>query len=109
MAGYADLDGRWRMVTLRARNVSEAKAERDELLAKHRRGELAPVTTVTVAELVAEYLAHLEALVAAGERAERTVERYWSHLEGHVALALGRVQVRKLTADHVALSGADLS
>jgi integrase len=103
MAGYADLDGRWRMVTLRARNVSEAKAERDELLAKHRRGELAPVTTVTVAELVAEYLAHLEALVAAGERAERTVERYQSHLEAHVVPALGRVQVRKLTADHVAL------
>lgn len=73
------------------------------MLAKHRRGELAPVTTVTVAELVAGYLVHLEALVAAGERGERTVERYRSHLEGHVVPALGRVQVRKLTADHLAL------
>ena len=35
--------------------------------------EIAPVSTVTVAELAAEYLLHLESLVVAGERAERTV------------------------------------
>ena len=90
-------------VTLRARDVNSGQGGEGRPLAKHRRGELAPATTVTVAELVAEYLAHLEALVAAGERAERTVERYRSHLEGHVVPALGRVQVRKLTADHLAL------
>ena len=53
-----------------------AKGERDEFLAKRRRGEIAPVSKVTLAEFIDEYLDHLASLVAAGERAERTLERY---------------------------------
>jgi integrase len=100
--GYADLDGRWRMVTLNARTRREARVERDEFLAKLHRGEIAPPSTITLGEFIEEYLAHLDSLVAAGERAERTVERYRSHLNGHVVPLLGRVQLRKLTADHIA-------
>jgi integrase len=90
------------MKTLRARTRTEAKAERDAFLAKHRRGEIAAPTRLTVGECVADYLAHLDSLVAAGERAERTVERYRSHLEGHVVPVLGSVQIQKITADHLA-------
>jgi site-specific recombinase XerD len=57
---------------------------------------------LTVADCVAEYLAHLESLVRAGERTERTVERYRSHLEGHVLPELGHIPIQKVTADHVA-------
>lgn len=102
LVGYADANGTWRMRTLRARTRTEAKAERDAFLAKQRRGEIAVPTKLTVAECVADYLAHLESLVAAGERAERTVERYRSHLEGHVIPVLGERQIQRVTADQVA-------
>jgi integrase len=55
-----------------------------------------------VLELVEEYLAGQDALVASGERAERTVERYRQHLEGHVVPALGEVPVQKLTPERLA-------
>src|SRR6476620_2134467 len=64
-----------------ASNRTEAKAERDEFLAKQRRGEIAPPTKITFAEVATEFLASFEALVAAGERAERTLERYRSALD----------------------------
>jgi integrase len=102
VVGYLDDGGTWRMVTLRARTRTEAKAERDEYLAKLRRGEIAPVSKLTLAEFIDEYLEHFASLVAAGERAERTLERYRSHLDGHVVPLLGHVQLRKLSADHLA-------
>ena len=102
VVGYLEDGGGWRMVTLQARNRTEAKGERDEFLAKRRRGEIAPVSKITLAEFIDEYLDHLASLVAAGERAERTLERYRSHLEGHVVPAIGHLQLRKLSADHLA-------
>lgn len=38
----------------------------------------------------------------AGERAERTVQRYREHLNGHVVPEIGRIPIQKLTADHIA-------
>jgi integrase len=102
VVGFLDHGDKWRMVTLRARTRTEARAERDEHLAKLRRGEIAPVSKVTLGKFIDEYLEHLSSLVAAGERAERTLERYRSHLEGHVVPLLGQVQLRKLSADHLA-------
>ena len=52
--------------------------------------------------MIDEYLAGQDALVASGERAERTVERYRQHLEGHVAPRLGTVPVQKLTPERLA-------
>jgi hypothetical protein len=52
--GYADAHGAWRMKTLRARTRTEAKAERDEFLAKQRRGEIAVPMKLTVAECVVD-------------------------------------------------------
>jgi integrase-like protein len=65
------------------------------------RGEQAPRSLITLSELAEDYL-ELRALVAAGERGERTLERYEHHLRKHVLPALGRVQVQKLTADQLA-------
>jgi hypothetical protein len=102
LVGYADVDGAWRMKTLKARTRTEARAERDEFLASLRRGEIVVPSRVTVREVIDEYLAGLDALVASGERAERTVERYRQHLEGHVAPKLGHVPVQKLTPERLA-------
>jgi integrase len=100
--GFTDSMGRWRIKTLRACNRTEAKAERDEFLAKQRRGEIAPPTKITFAEVAAEFLASFEALVAAGERAERTLERYRSALDLHVIPTIGERQIQKVTADQLA-------
>ncbi len=100
--GYADANGVWRMKTLRAATRTEAKAERDEFLGKHRRGEIAPPSKITFAEVAEEFLASFGALVAAGERAERTLERYRSALDLHVIPVLGERQIQKITADQLA-------
>lgn len=100
--GFNDLDGRWRMVTLKARNRTEARAERDDLLAKHRRGEVAAPSKITLGEIAAEYLQSVEELVAAEELGERTLERYRHALNHHVVPALGTTPIQKLTADHLA-------
>ena len=102
LVGFADTAGRWRIKTLRARTRTDAKVERDEFLSKLRRGQLAAPSKVTFGEAAEEYLAGLDASVAAGERAARTAERYRQHLEGHVLPALGTVQLQKLTPDQIA-------
>jgi integrase len=102
LVGYADETGAWRVVTLKARTRTEAKAERDAFLAKHRRGDVPVPSKLTVADCVAEYLRHIESLVQAGERTERTVERYRSHLIGHVLPELGHIPMQRVTADHIA-------
>ncbi len=52
LVGYADEAGAWRMVTLKARTRTEAKAERDAFLAKHRRGDVPVPSKLTVADCV---------------------------------------------------------
>ena len=100
--GYADVGGVWRMKTLKARTRTEARAERDEFLAKRRRGEIAPPSKITFAEVAAEFLRTFEALVAVGDRAERTLERYRSALDLHVLPELGARPIQKITADQLA-------
>ena len=100
--GFADSAGRWRIKTLRAVTRQDAKAERDEFMTKLRGGQVATPSKLTFAEAAAEYLVGLEASVAAGEKAPRTLERYRQHLDGHVVPALGTVQLQKLTPDRIA-------
>ena len=95
--GYADSNGAWRMKTLLARTRTEARAERDAFLAKLRRGEVAPPSNITFGEVASEFLSTFEALVAAGERAERTLERYRSALNIHVIPCSGREPFRRST------------
>ena len=74
--GFTDSGGRWRIKTLRARTRTEAKAERDLFMSKLRAGHVAAPSKITFAEVAAEYVAGLEASVAHGDRAPRTLERY---------------------------------
>ena len=54
------------MKTLKARTRTEARAERDEFLAKQRRGEIGPPSKITLAEVAAEFLTTFGALVVVG-------------------------------------------
>lgn len=54
------------------------------------------------ANLIDEYLLHFEGLVRAGERRERTSDKYAGDLRRHVVPALGQVPVQKLTVEHIA-------
>ncbi len=71
-------------------------------MTKLRAGQVAAPSKVTFAEVAAEYVAGLEAMVAAGERAPRTLERYQQHLDAHILPGIGHLQVQKLTADALA-------
>lgn len=102
LVGYQDVKGAWRMKTLRARTRTEAKAERDAFMSKLRKGEIVAPSKVTLRDVVAEYLSGLESLVASGERAERTVERYRQHLETHVVPEIGSLPIQKVSPDHLA-------
>lgn len=100
--GFTDSLGRWRIKTLRAATRTEARAERDSFLTQLRRGEAAAASKITLREVAEEYLSTIEALVANGERGERTYERYSHALRHHVLPALGDRVIQKVTADHVA-------
>jgi len=68
-----------------------------------RRGEIAPPSKITFAEVAVEFLDSFEGLVAAGERAERTFERYRSALDLHVIPVLGERHIQRITADQLAM------
>lgn len=71
-------------------------------MSKLRAGQVAAPSKITFEEVAAEYVAGLEAMVAAGDRAPRTLERYKQHLDVHVLPGIGHFQVQKLTADALA-------
>lgn len=100
--GYNDVTGTWRMVTLRARNRTDARAERDEFLAKQRRGEIAVPSSRTFGEVAVEYLSMIEALVAAGERSERTLDQYRMALDNHILPVLRDRPIQKIGPEHLA-------
>jgi integrase len=88
--------------TLRAATRTDAKVERDSFLTQLRRGEVPAPSRITFREVAEEYLSSVEALVASGERAERTYERYGHALRHHVLPVMGHRSIQKVTADHVA-------
>src|SRR5438094_870781 len=65
--------------------LAEARRQRELLSAKAQRGELLAPTRIGFAELAQQWLEGFEALVASGERAERTLEHYRYHGAGHSA------------------------
>ncbi len=102
LVGFADpLTGRWRMQTLPASTKTDAKAERDKLLTKLRGGEIASDTNLTVVQLAEEWVASYGALVLAGERAPRTLERYKHSLDKHVLPYLGSRKAASVRVEHV--------
>jgi integrase len=98
---YVLVDGKPRYKTV-GRKLAQARKARDVLSAKAQRGELLAPTTLTFGEIAATWMENLEALVAAGERAERTCEHYRYHLDKNILPSLGKVRIQHLATDDIA-------
>jgi integrase len=98
---YLLVDGKPRFKTV-GRKLGEARKQRELLSAKAQRGELIAPTTLTFGEIAATWVENLEALVVAGERAERTLENYRYHLNKNILPAFGRSRVQHITTDDIA-------
>lgn len=98
---YLMVEARPRFKTV-GRKLAQARRERDLLSAKAQQGELREPCRLTLAELGAEWLEGYEALVVAGERAERTLEHYRYHLEHNLLPTLGAQRVAEISTDDCA-------
>jgi len=98
---YLMVGGKPRFKTVGGK-LAQARRERDLLSAKAQQGELLEPSRLTLAELAQEWLQGFEALVASGERAERTLEHYRYHLDGHLLPALGRKRLQEISTDDCA-------
>jgi hypothetical protein len=82
--------------------LAGARRSRDRLSAKAERGELAPPSKMTFAELAETWIEGFAAQVEGGERSERTLENYRYHLERHLLPALGRRRLTEISTDDCA-------
>src|ERR687885_653947 len=98
---YLLVDGKPRYKTVGVK-LGEARGQRDLLASKAHTGLLPPPTRLTFVQLAESWLEGFEALVAAGERGERTLENYRYHLDKHLLPALGRKQLTEITTDDIA-------
>jgi integrase len=98
---YVVAEGRPRYQTV-GKKLAEARRQRDLLSAKAQQGELLARSSITFAELAAQWLEQFESLVASGERAERTLEHYRYHLERHLLPALGQRRLQEISTDDCA-------
>src|SRR2546421_11401728 len=98
---YLIVGGKPRFKTV-GRKLAEARRQRDLLSAQAQQGTLLTHSRLTFAELAAQWLQHFEALVASGERAERTLEHYRYHLDGHLLPALGQRRLQEISTDDCA-------
>jgi hypothetical protein len=84
-----------------ARNITEARAEREKLRVDIRAGVVPSPTKATLAEVASDYFEMYRGLVRAGERAARTLEGYEQKYRTHIERPLGRIPVQSLRAEHV--------
>jgi integrase len=98
---YLLVDGTPRYKTVGVK-LGEARRQRDLLASKAHTGLLPPPSRLTFAQLAETWLEGFEALVAAGERGERTLENYRYHLDKHLLPALGRKRLPEITTDDIA-------
>jgi len=98
---YLLVDGKPRYKTVGIK-LAEARRQRDLLASKAHTGQLPAPTRLTFAELAETWLEGFGALVAAGERGERTLENYCYHLDKHLLPALGRKRLPEITTDDIA-------
>jgi integrase len=98
---YFLVNGKPRYKTV-GRKLSEARRQRDQLSAKAQTGQLAEPNRITFAELAGTWLEGFHSLVAAGERADRTLENYTYHLDKHLLPALGHRRLQEISTDDIA-------
>jgi integrase len=99
---YKDATGKRHLVTLKARNKTDAKVEAGELRAAAVRGVVPAPKGLSVDTVADAFLARLRGLVAAGDRAQRTLDSYEYHLRVRIRPTIGRIQVRKIRTDRIA-------
>jgi integrase len=93
-----DADGVLRKVKRQGRSITAAENELKKALAERRHNADSGISGSTRVRDVGErWLAHVEALVEAGDRSPRTLETYQSAWKLHVEPALGSLQVREAT------------
>jgi integrase len=97
------IDGRASFRTLDATTLAEARAQRELLRVAGQRHELVASPQLTFAEVARRWLDEFEAKVAAGERRQRTLELYRSHLGRHLLPELGRSRIQLITPDQIAM------
>jgi integrase len=80
VAGYS-VRGRWTLTTLRAETLTEARRERESLLAAHREGRLAARSSATFADVFEEWQASRRISERTAEHERCVRRRYLSHLD----------------------------
>jgi integrase len=98
---YLIVDGKPRYKTVGVK-LGEARRQRDLLASQAHTGQLPTPSRLTFADLAETWLEGFEALVAAGERGERTLENYRYHLDKHLLPAFGRKRLAEITTDDIA-------
>jgi integrase len=107
-AGYTGTDGRWRMKTLAARTLTEAKAELRQVLGRRDQRQDVTPSRLTLNEVADQLLAEFESKVARGERSERTLEIYRQRWNTHIRPTLGRRRIQSVGVGEVARFLAEL-
>jgi integrase len=104
---YRDVLGKQRQKTLKARTIQRAIAEAEAYRTELRRGEVIAPSRLTLSEVANEYFEIMEALVATGERSQRTLDLYRQRYKKHIEPALGRRRVEEIRSAEVGRIFAD--
>jgi integrase len=81
--------------------VQRAVVEAEEYRTQIRRGELVSPSRVTFGEVAEEFLGITEALVATGERSQRTLDLYRQRYGRHIEPVVGAKQIHDVRPEHI--------
>jgi integrase len=98
---FRDEAGKQRQKTLKARGIQRALVEAEDYRTQIRRRELVPSSRITFGEVAEEFLGITEALVASGERSQRTLDLYRQRYGTHVKPALARRRIQDVRPEHI--------
>jgi integrase len=95
---FRDADGEYRKVKRQGGSATAAENNLKKALSERRHNAGSTITPSTrVREVGEKWLAHVEALVDAGDRSPRTLDSYRSAWALHVEPGLGALQLREIT------------
>ena len=101
-------DGQERKKHYHATNETEAKNEHEKRRVSTRAGTEPATDHQTVDELAADFWTLFEGLVASGEKASTTLDRYQVQYRKHIQPTFGRKRVQRVRPEHVSRWLADL-
>jgi integrase len=108
IVGFQDVDSTWRTKTVQARNLTEAREEREKLRVEVRAGVAPAPTKLTLDAVAADFFETFEGLVAAGDKSPRTLDVYKQQYTTHIKPTVGRLKVQQLRGEHVSRVLAEL-